>query len=264
LKRKLLAYSTFQKAMCQAEAAMFQHPALQQVICVSQRGKQEILKHYPDTDPNKLTVIYNGIDLQQYQPSSASQRYHLREKYNYDQTAPIALFVGSGFQRKGLEQILNALALKTANKQWTLLVIGKDKNQRYFQRRCQQLGIASQVHFLGVQAAMQDWYGLANLLIHPAWYEPFGNVILEAMASGLGVICTENCGVAEFISSGKEGYIVSQNNNDEQLAEHLQQCLNPQHLAQLGRQARKTAEQYPVSRMIENFIHVYQKLLANK
>ena len=265
LKRQLLRYSPFQKTMCQTEAAMFEHPALQQVICVSKRGKAEILKHYPNTDPDKLTVIYNGIDLQKYQPSSTTQKQKLRHDYGYAQDAPIALFVGSGFQRKGLEQILNALAIhakiqSSAQKQWTLLVIGKDKNQAYFQKRCQQLGIAAQVHFLGVQTAMHDWYGLADLLIHPAWYEPFGNIILEAMASGLGVICSENCGAAEFMTSGKEGYIV-QHHNDQQLAQSLEQCLAPQQLQKLGKAARETAEHYPTSRMIEHFIDVYQKLL---
>jgi len=263
LKRRLLAYSPFQKTMCQTEAAMFEHPALQQVICVSQRGKAEILKHYPNTDPNKLTVIYNGIDLQHYQPSSPTQRQQLRQKYDYDQDTAIALFVGSGFQRKGLEQVLNALAINAqTNKKWTLLVIGKDKNQAYFQKRCTQLGIAAQVHFLGVQTAMHDWYGLADLLVHPAWYEPFGNIILEAMASGLGVICSENCGAAEFMTSGKDGYIV-QHHDDQQLAQCLAQCLVPQHLQKLGQAARKTAEQYPTSRMIERFVAVYQKLLEN-
>jgi UDP-glucose:(heptosyl)LPS alpha-1,3-glucosyltransferase len=268
LKRKLLAYSPFQKAMCKAEADMFHHPALQQVICVSKRGKAEILKHYPNVDPNKLNVIYNGIDLQQYRPITQLEKQKLREKYGYDKQAPIALFVGSGFQRKGLEQILNALALQVNNsasstQKWTLLVIGQDKNLSYFQKRCQQLEIASQVHFLGVQTAMQEWYGLADLLIHPAWYEPFGNIILEAMASGLGVICSENCGTAELMTSGQEGYIV-QHHDDQQLADCLARCLVPQHLQKLGQSARKTAEQYPTSRMIKSFVAVYQKLLKNK
>jgi UDP-glucose:(heptosyl)LPS alpha-1,3-glucosyltransferase len=257
LKRTLLDYSPFQKTMCRAEKEMFLHPALQRVICVSKLNKQEILQHYPQVDADKLTVIYNGIDLEQYQPITQAQKHTLRQQYHFDKQANIAIFVGSGFERKALRHILNVLA---NSPQWQLLVIGKDKNQAAFEQLCQHLGIADRVHFKGVQISMQDWYGMADLLIHPAWYEPFGNVILEAMACGLGVICSKNCGVAELISTGKEGYTL-QYDDEAQLLDYLHICLDAEHRNALGKAARKTAEHYPISRMIEHFISIYQALL---
>ncbi len=264
-KARLLAYSSFQKAMCQAEQDMFLHPALKRVICVSKRVKQEIIHHYPRIDADKLTVIYNGIDLQKYKPISAIQKQNLRDKYHYKQQDKIIVFVGSGFERKGLTELLKGLALSP---EWQLIVIGKDKKQAQFETLCQHLGIAERVHFMGVQTAMYDWYGLADLLVHPAWYEPFGNVILEAMASGLGVICTEQCGIAELMTPENEGYILKQDHTqpdhnalEEQIAAYLKQCSHPKQLFELGQAARKTAESLPISGMIKQFIALYQDLL---
>jgi UDP-glucose:(heptosyl)LPS alpha-1,3-glucosyltransferase len=251
--------------MCQAEEDMFLHPALKRVICVSERVKQEIIHHYPRIDADKLTVIYNGIDLQKYKPISAIQKQKLRDQYHYKQQDKIIVFVGSGFERKGLTELLKGLALSP---EWQLIVIGKDKKQAQFETLCQHLGIAERVHFMGVQTAMHDWYGLADLLVHPAWYEPFGNVILEAMASGLGVICTEQCGIAELMTPENEGYILKQDHTqpdhnalEEQIAAYLKQCSHPKQLFELGRAARKTAESLPISGMIKQFIALYQDLL---
>lgn len=260
LKQFLLKVSPFHKTILQLERGVFTHSSLHKIVCIAEQGKQDILKHYPQVDKNKLIVIYNGIDLEKHTLMTATQRQQLRQKYRYKKNERIALFVGSGFERKGLNDLLNALVEVP---DWKLIVIGKDKKQRKFEKTCRKLGINSRVQFFGIQQYMEEWYGIADLLIHPAWYEPFGNVILEAMASGLGVICSNKCGASELISTGKNGYIFEAGDS-QQLAAYLKKCTNAKHLHDFGVSARKTAEKYPISRMVEKFIVVYQELLERK
>jgi UDP-glucose:(heptosyl)LPS alpha-1,3-glucosyltransferase len=258
--RLLISFSPFHRLMLQLEYDLFHHPNLKKVICISQHGKRDILRHYPSINSDKLVCIYNGIDLYKYSPVPESAKLEVRSRLAIHPKKPVAIFVGSGFVRKGLGDLLEALSLTT---EWELLVVGKDKRQKSFMKKAQKLGIANRIHFLGVQTHMQDLYATADLLVHPAWYEPFGNVVLEAMAMGRGVLVSSDCGASELVNEGINGHVFA-SGNVKQLASLLDTCKDRVCLESMGNHARVTAEQYPISRMVDELVSVYQLLLAGK
>ena len=251
-------YSLYHNAILQAEKALFHHPDLKKVVCNAPQIKRDILKHYPDVPEDKLDVIYNGINLKTFPFVSKEEQAQLRKSLGLNEEANYALYVGSGFQRKGLETILRALPLAP---NWNLIVVGKDKQTRKYKKICEQLGIQNRVTFAGLQTQVQDYYGVCNLLVHPAFYDPAPNVVLEAMASGRAVIVSKNCGNYELIDQGKNGF-VCEADNAEQLATLLNDNESREQLTKLGIHARKTVEAYPTSAMVEAYVHLYQSVLA--
>ena len=250
--------SPYHKAILQAEEAMFYHPDLKKVICNAPQIKRDILRHYPDVSEEKLEVIYNGINLASFAYADVPQQQIQRQALGLDKDANYLLYVGSGFQRKGLETLLSALALSSP---WKLIVVGKDKQQKHYQRLCERLGIEDRVQFAGMQKQVQNYYAACDLLVHPALYDPAPNVVLEAMAIGRAVLVSRNCGNHELVEKGKNGFVFEAN-NIEQLATLLNNNTDKERIQAMGKAARKTAESYPVSRMVESFVQVYQSVLG--
>lgn len=86
-------------------------------------------------------------------------------------------------------------------------MVGKDKDQPRYQALAKSLNCEARVRFFGMQSETLPFYQMADGLLLPTLYDPFPNVILEAMACGLPVITTTGCGGAEFIVDGHNGYV---------------------------------------------------------
>ena len=178
LGRLRLALNPYHHYVLAAEKKLFASPRLKAVICISRMVKEDIQRHYGVPD-DKLHVIYNGVDTAHFHPSLAeSRRQPIRAIYGIPPEAPLFLFVGSGFQRKGLAVVLRALAQLPESSH--LLVVGKDKQTKALIRAAERLGLAGRVHFAGGQEDVRPFYGAADALVFPTLYEPFGNVALEA------------------------------------------------------------------------------------
>jgi len=112
-------------------------------------------------------------------------------------------FVGSGFERKGLAAAINAIA----GTDRYLIVVGQDKAEKQYQALARSSGCADRIRFCGMQKETLPFYQAADALLLPTLYDPFPNVILEAMACGLPVITSRTCGGAEFIEQGTNGFV---------------------------------------------------------
>jgi UDP-glucose:(heptosyl)LPS alpha-1,3-glucosyltransferase len=97
------------RAVLRAEQAMFADPGLRCVVCNSQMVRDEIVRHY-GVAPGKLVVIRNGIDLQRFRPATAAERTAARRRFGWPEHRTVFLFVGSGFERKGVAGALRAFA----------------------------------------------------------------------------------------------------------------------------------------------------------
>jgi UDP-glucose:(heptosyl)LPS alpha-1,3-glucosyltransferase len=170
-----------------AEAALFRHPNLRAVICNSRMVRDDIMQRF-GLPEDKLPVIYNGVDLEYFHPG-------LRQKPAGGR--PVVLFVGSGFERKGLPTLLEAMVNVDAE----LQVVGRDKAQAALERRAQELDIADRVRFFGGQPDVRPFYATADICALPTLYDPFPNAALEALACGLPLVTTTSCGAAELITA---------------------------------------------------------------
>jgi UDP-glucose:(heptosyl)LPS alpha-1,3-glucosyltransferase len=156
-----------------------------------------------------LQLIYNGVDCAHFHPGLREEhRAVLRQKLGAGDTARIILFVGSGFERKGVATLLDALARLPGAQLW---VVGRDRAQAGFERRARKIGVADRVRFFGPQPDVRPFYGAADLLALPTLYDPFPNAALEALASGLPLVTTTSCGAAELVRPGENGAVCAPN-----------------------------------------------------
>lgn len=204
LQKLAQRFSGFHRYQLRQEKAMFEHPALEKVICNSAMVKAEILANFA-IDADKIHVIYNCIDTAIWNPSLVSvHRQPMRQRYNIPASATLMLFVGSGFERKGLDVAIKAIA---GHSEAWLLVVGNDGKAERYKKLARSLGCESRLIFAGIQKETAPFYAMADALIQPTRYDPFPNTILEAMACGLPVLTSDKCGGKEFIDVGINGYV---------------------------------------------------------
>ena len=189
-----------------SERAMFADPRLKAVICISELVRNDIRRFYAVPD-EKLHVIYNGIDLGRFRPELAFEhRAEIRQRWSIPETAPLFVYVGSGFERKGVPAALEALARSGAHNAY-LFVVGTDKHLNRYVKQAMRLGIGKQVVFTGGVEDARPYYAAADAFILPTRYEPLSNAVLEALACGLPSIVSTQCGAAELVTPGISGHV---------------------------------------------------------
>ncbi|MGE5616062.1 MAG: glycosyltransferase, partial [Bacillota bacterium] len=114
--------------------------------------------------------------------------------------------------------------------------------------------------FVGVQTDARPYYAAADALVHPALYEPFGNVNLEAMACGLPIAVSTSCGASDVVREGVNGYVLDAF-DAEGFAYAIERLRDPEHAQEMGRKARETAEGFPIAAMAEQMTALYRQLL---
>lgn len=197
-RRLTNAFSRKHAAILRLEEALFRERRAGRVIANSQMVKNDITEfyHYP---AERIDVVPNGVPLAQFAFTS-EERARSREALGLRPDDIALLFVGSGWERKGLIHALHA-AEKLDDRRLKLLVAGRGNTHAYRSNAAQFLGEVSDVAAL---------YRAGDIFVLPTLYDPFSNACLEALASGLPVITTRSNGFAEIIDDGVHGSIIDQ------------------------------------------------------
>lgn len=259
-KRMAMAWSPYHRYVLNAERALFASPRLKQVICNSELVKNQIVEAF-GFPVSSIEVIYNGVDLDHFNPQGQGRfRAETRQKLGLSEDDIVGVFVGSGFERKGLMAALQTLAKLPENHK--LVVVGKDKNQRRYEQRAQQLGLAKRVRWTGVQNDVRPYYSASDYLFLPSLYDPFANVVFEALASGLPVVTSEQCGGVELIQQGSNGW-VSDALDSEGFALGIQSLFTPEDARErLAQAARQSVLAYSQEAMVKRLTALYERLLV--
>ncbi len=209
------------------EKAVFSPDSHTEILMISERLKP-VFKRYYGTPEQRLHMLPPGVSRDRIAPANAGEiRQAFRAEYQLGDDDRLILLVGSGFRTKGLDRALAAVAaLSPAMRDRTrLFVIGQD-NPRGFQRQIRRLGLAEQVEFLFGRSDIPRFLLGADLLIHPAYSENTGTVLLEAIVAGLPVLTTDVCGYAHYVEDANAGMVVgspfSQAELDRKLAYMLE------------------------------------------
>lgn len=257
LQRLFLKISPFHNYVKKVEKQLYNSPQLKAVICISEMVKHDILRYF-DFPEDKLHTIYVGIDTDTFSPELKQNRSKVRQELNIPESAPVFIFVGSGFERKGVIQAIKAIPELPNNTH--LLIVGKDKKIKRYQNLCKQLGISKQVHFLGVQKDVGPYYGAADALVFPTRYEPFSNVVLEALASGLPVITTQQCGGGELIKNGINGYTID-SLDLQGLIQSMRLLSDKKHCEECSVSARESAIPHTIENVSQQLVKLYKTIL---
>ena len=198
IHRFLQSLNPRHRAILELENAILDPANTRMIITNSTLSKAIIREHY-DYPEDRIHVVYNGVDLEKFQPLPAKSAAEGRTRL---------LFVGQDFKRKGLALVLEALAMTGGRGNCHLRVAGGDDPRRY-KDLAAKLGVADRVTFAGATGDIQTAYQEADLLVFPTFYDPFANVCLEALACGLPALTTTTNGSSEIISDGVDGYVIT-------------------------------------------------------
>jgi UDP-glucose:(heptosyl)LPS alpha-1,3-glucosyltransferase len=219
--------------------------------------KNDILRHF-DVDPARLHVVYSGINAARFSPDNrVALRDATREQLGISNTAPVAVFVGSGFERKGLRAFLEALAQYKNTDALFGIVVGKDKLLGKYQTLAAKLGIADRVKFTGGVSDTRPYYAAADVFVLPTLYEPFGLVYLEAMAAGLPVVASTRAGAAELVREGVNG-CVTDALDVHTIAQAICTCVG--NTRAMGAAARETAVAFTPHNMKQQYVTIFRAL----
>ena len=190
------------------EAAVFGPESNTHILEVSVAERQRFIDFY-DTSAERFHTLPPGISRDRAAPNNwQAVRETKRAELGLGEDQKVLLALGSGFRTKGLDRsiaVLPALAALNAR----LLVVGDDKSTA-FEKQAEQLGVRDKVVFLGGRADVPDILQAGDILLHPAYKENTGNVLLEAMIAGLPVITSDVCGYAHYVRDAAMGEVLSE------------------------------------------------------
>ena len=205
------------------ERAVFGRHSETHILLISEQEKKFYMDYY-GTQEKRFYFLPPGISKDRIAPkNSSSIRTKLREELNMRPDQKIVLMVGSGFKTKGVDRAIRAVAaLPSVLREKTfLIIVGKD-NSRPFIRLARRLDIVQNVHFIGGRDDVPRFLVTADLLLHPAYRETAGMVLLEAMAAELPVLATDVCGYSYHIERAAAGELLPSPFKQEKLNQLLE------------------------------------------
>jgi alpha-maltose-1-phosphate synthase len=181
------------------------------VIAVSQGTREDIQRAYPDVDPSRIHVIYNGIDLEEYQRTSDTKAL---TDYGVDPSVPYVLFVGRITRQKGVTHLVDAIRYLPKETQVVLCAGAPDTPEIATELR-EKVEAARKDHprIVWIEKMVTkretiQLYSNCRVFCCPSVYEPFGIINLEAMACRAPVVASATGGIKEVVVEDKTGFLV--------------------------------------------------------
>jgi UDP-glucose:(heptosyl)LPS alpha-1,3-glucosyltransferase len=150
-----------------------------------------------------------------------ANRETAREQLGFSSRHQVLGFCSTNFELKGLRYLVEALSLLDSR---TVLVVAGRRNPEAYQQLARRLGVEDRIVFLGKVADMRGFYAALDALIHPSFYDTFGNVVAESLAMGVPVLTTSLVGACDLIRVGLSGYLVDPKKTRE-FAEAIEKTL---------------------------------------
>ncbi|EAU5323944.1 glycosyltransferase family 4 protein [Salmonella enterica] len=208
------------------ERATFEHGKQTQLLMLTNKQIADFQKHY-QTEAERFHILPPGIyPDRKYSQQIPNSRQIYRQKNGISEQQKLLLQVGSDFTRKGVDRSIEALAsLPESLRQNTVLyVVGQDKPKK-FAALAERSGVGTNVHFFSGRNDIAELMAAADLLLHPAYQEAAGIVLLEAITAGLPVLTTAVCGYAHYIVDANCGEAMTEPFRQDALNEVLLRAL---------------------------------------
>lgn len=257
LARLATRLSPHHRYVVAAERALYRSPRLRAVICNSSMVQEQIAARF-GVAREKLVLIRNAVDATIFHPGLRGElREAVRQQLGIPNAGRVALHVGSGFERKGVRAFLHAVAQARCHP-WGI-VVGRDKRQAAYRSLAARLGLQERVRFVGAASDVRPYYAAADAFVLASLYDPQPNAALEAMACGLPVMTSTQCGAAELLVHGESGF-VRDALDAAGFAADLD-ALDGAAAPGMGLRARAAIEPYTPERMAREYLALYERLL---
>ena len=214
--------------------------------------KKELYKYYKVPE-SRIKVIENGIDTRSFHPASPSKKEASKKQLTLNPKFPVVLFVGSGFERKGAFEIVEAIKLLP---KFQAIIVGQDK-------KIDQLRVLAHGHNIlvtGPQDNIQKYLDAADIFCLPSLYDSLPNAALEALCCGLPIVVTKDVGLAPHIKKNLAGVICKKDKLS--IADALIKAWEKRKL--FSKNALKAAKAFEIKNKNKEWFHLYNELLKNK
>ncbi len=229
------------------------------IIANSEATKNTLLKNAPWLNPARIKVIYNGINIEEYDESKTKD---LRNELGIPENIPLIGFVGRLSIQKGIEYLLKAFLEVKRRSNAHLLIAGVGELEEYIKNFISQNNLEDSVHLLGFRDDTNNIMRTTDLLILPSLWEGFGIVLIEAMAAGRACITTQISSMPEIVKNNISGIIVPPKDSNS-LAEACLKIISDKDLAnKMGLEGKRLVkEKFGIGKMIDNYEEVFSELL---
>ncbi|QDD10917.1 glycosyltransferase family 4 protein [Candidatus Methylopumilus planktonicus] len=214
--------------------------------------KNELYKYYKVPE-SRIKVIENGIDVKSFYPVSASKKKSSKKQLALNPKLPVVLFVGSGFERKGAFEIVEAIKLLP---KFQAIIVGQDKKIN----KLRDLARGHNILVTGPQDNIQKYLDAADIFCLPSLYDSFPNAALEALCCGLPIVITKDVGLAPHIRRNLAGVICKKDKHS--IANALIKTWGKRKL--FSKNALSTAKAFNIKIKNKEWFNLYNKLLNIK
>jgi UDP-glucose:(heptosyl)LPS alpha-1,3-glucosyltransferase len=256
LEWRAMRASPYHRAQLFIERRGFASPHLKTAIAVSNLVRDDLIREF-HLPVDKVITLYNGVDLERFTPPRDDlARREIRSPLDLTDGAPMVTFVGNGFGRKGLRFLIAAWPKVARGAH--LLVVGADQKSRWYQREAMRLGVGARIHFAGAMPEVAQIFHGVDAVALPSLFEPFGNVVLEAMASGVPVLSSAQSGASELLPKSMRRFVVRDPTDSVEIATKINALLDTGD--ELRALARATAERYTWDSYARNLLKIISRL----
>lgn len=245
------------------ERSIFDPSSKTLILMLSELEKKKYIHHY-GTQIDRIHMLPPGISKDRLAPVDPEKvNQDLRRELSIGSDKKIVLMVGSGFKTKGVDRAIHAVSSLAPGllEQAVLLIVGNDR-PRSFQRLARRLGVENQVLFSGGRDDIPRFLTSSDLLIHPAYRENTGTVLIEAMAAGLPVLTTDVCGYSPYVSRADAGMVLPSPFTQDELNKKLSFMLTSDRLVQWGKNGVKYVAQNDVFSLVEKAADIIEQVAA--
>jgi len=204
------------------ERAVFAAESKTEILLIAEAEKAKFMRHY-ETPEERFHLLPPGIEKDRVAPLDAPEiRQALRSEFGLNSEDFMLLLIGSRFRTKGVDRAIKALSAlpQRLKERAGLYIVGQDKPDSYI-HLARRLGVENNVYFLGGRPDIPRFLLGADLLVHPAYIENTGTVLIEAIAAGLPVLASKVCGYAGYIERAGAGKLIPQPFQQETMNDQL-------------------------------------------
>ncbi len=239
------------------EKQLFQASSTRRVISISNKITRDIVACY-GYPVEQISMVRNGVP--QVGIATQDQRDQARRELGISPEEKIILFVGTGWERKGLRFAIQAVEnLARINPGIRLLVAGKGVQKRH---------ASPIVKFLGPVKKMAKVYAASDLFVTPTIFEPFSLAALEALSAGLPVITSAAAGISEIMIPGVHGEVIAKPSDVPALTEALKKWIrisdDPEGISQARSDCAILASEFTLERNLQETLAVIYEMIAEK
>lgn len=208
------------------EEAVFGQDSKTLILSLSEQQKRIYQQHY-FTKEERFRMLPPTLGRDRMPIlNSTIKRNSIRAQLSTMPEDKLLLFIGSGFKVKGLDRAITALANlpETLRFKTRLVIVGEGESPARYAKLARKRGVRNQISFLGGRGDIPQLLSAGDLLVHPAYDENTGTVLLEAITAGLPVLATDVCGYAEHINKADAGRVLAspfEQSHLDQTLEHM-------------------------------------------